>query len=62
MFSDRDLEQSADLTDAVYYTLESDEDVTISQEGVYVLSGTADNVTVYVEADDEAKVQIVLDV
>ncbi len=42
LFTDRDLEQTAD------------------QEGVYVLTGTAENVTVIVNTDD-AKVQIVLD-
>lgn len=61
MFTDRDLEQSADLTDAVYYTLEDGQDITITEEGVYVLSGEASNVTVKVDVDDESKVQIVLD-
>ncbi|WP_052769839.1 carbohydrate-binding domain-containing protein [Paenibacillus sp. IHB B 3415] len=41
--------------------LESNQDVTLSEEGVYVLSGDVDNVTVTVEAADDAKVQIVLD-
>ena len=58
---DRDLEQSADLTDATYISLESNEDVTITSEGVYVLSGEAEDVTIIIEADDEAKVQLVLD-
>jgi hypothetical protein len=61
MFTDRDLEQTADLTDATYITLTSDEDVLVDQEGVYVLSGDADNVTITVDAGDEAKVQLVLD-
>ena len=61
MFSDRDLEQSADLSDATYIELSSGEDVTITEEGVYVLSGEAEDTTIIVEADDEAKVQIVLD-
>lgn len=61
IFSDRDLEQTPDLTAATNLQLTSNEDVTIDQEGVYVLSGTAENVTVTVEADDQAKVQIVLD-
>ncbi|TYP78934.1 carbohydrate-binding domain-containing protein [Paenibacillus methanolicus] len=60
LFSDRDLEQSADLTAATRLKLQSNQDVTLSKEGVYVLSGTAENVTVVVEAADEAKVQIVL--
>lgn len=61
IFSDRDLEQTPDLTAATTLQLTSNEDMTIDQEGVYVLSGTAENVTVTVEADDQAKVQIVLD-
>lgn len=61
LFSDRDLEQSADLTAATQMNLESNQDVTLSEEGVYVLSGDVDNVTVTVEAADDAKVQIVLD-
>lgn len=61
LFSNRDLEQSADITNAVAIQLKSNEDVTIDKEGVYVLSGNVNNVTVIVEADDQAKVQIVLD-
>ncbi len=60
MFTDRDLEQEADLTDAVYYTVSDGEDITITEEGVYVISGSASNVTIYVEAADTDKVQIVL--
>ena len=60
MFSDRDLEQEADLTNAEYITLTSGEDVTISAEGVYVISGTATDTSIIVEADS-AKVQLVLD-
>jgi len=61
LFTDRDMGQSADLTDAVYIKLTDGEDVTIDSEGVYVISGSAVNATIIVEADDEAKVQIVLD-
>jgi len=61
LFSERDLEQSTDLSDASYIELNNGEDVVINEEGVYVLSGKAENVTVIVEADDEAKVQLVLD-
>lgn len=61
LFSDKDLKQSADLTAATQIKLENDKDVTINKEGVYLLSGDAKNVTVLVEADKEAKVQIVLD-
>ncbi|QSF45631.1 carbohydrate-binding domain-containing protein [Paenibacillus tianjinensis] len=62
LFSDRDLEQSADLTGATQMKLVSNQDVTVSEEGVYVLSGDVENVTVTVDAAaEDAKVQIVLD-
>lgn len=61
MFSDRDLQQTADLTDAEYIELTSGEDVLIEEEGVYVLSGDAEEVSVIVEAAEDAKIQIVLD-
>ena len=61
MFTDRDLEQTADTSEATYYTVKSGEDITITAAGVYVISGNAENVTIYVEAEDEDKVQIVLD-
>ena len=60
-FTDRDLEQEADLEDATYIEAESDTDITISEEGVYVISGEATEVTIYVDVLDESKVQIVLD-
>ena len=61
LFTDRDMGQSADLTDAVYIELASGEDAAITEEGVYVLSGSAQNATVIVDAGDEEKLQIVLD-
>lgn len=61
MFTDRDLEQTADLTSAERFSLSDGEDITITSEGVYVISGQASDVTIYVEAGDEDKVQIVLD-
>ncbi len=61
VYTDRDLEQSANLTNAVYETLQNDTDITITEEGVYVISGTATNASIIVEANDTAKVQIVLD-
>ncbi len=60
LFTSRDLKQEADLSDAVYYKLASGQDIHIGSEGVYVLSGTAANMTVYVEAGKEDKVQLVL--
>ncbi|MBQ6540103.1 MAG: carbohydrate-binding domain-containing protein [Oscillospiraceae bacterium] len=61
LFTERDLVQTPDLTEAVIYTVSDGEDIHITAEGVYVLNGKAADVTVYVEADDQAKVQIVLD-
>ena len=61
IFTDRDMEQTADLTDAVHYTASDGQDINITEAGVYVISGTAKNVTITVEAADEDKVQIVLD-
>ena len=61
LFTDRDLEQTADLSDAVTIEVEDQKDVTIDSAGVYVLTGQAEEMTVYVEAKDEDKVQLVLD-
>ncbi len=61
LFSDRDLQQTADLTEAVTYAVADGQDITITEAGVYVLTGQAKDVTVYVAADKEDKVQLVLD-
>ena len=61
LFTNRDLEQNADLTNATKYTVADGENITITSEGVYLISGTAKNVTIYVEAGDSDKVQIVLE-
>ena len=60
LFSTRDLTQEPDLTDAVYYTLKDGEDISITKAGVYILSGSASEVTVTVDSGDDDKVQIVL--
>ena len=60
-FTSRDLIQEADLTDAVTFTVSDGTDLTVTEAGVYVLTGTASEVTVTVEAPDDAKVQLVLD-
>ena len=60
LFSSRDLEQEAYLDDATYITVESNQDVTITEEGVYVLQWEAENLTIYVEASTDDKVQLVL--
>ena len=61
MFTERDMTQTADLSEAEYLELKEGEDINISAAGVYVVSGSASNVTIFVEAGDEDKVQIVLD-
>lgn len=61
LFSERDLEQTADLTQATELSPTSGKDLTITKEGIYLISGTYEDVTVVVEAADDAKVQIVLD-
>lgn len=62
LFTDRDLAQSADTSDAVTYTVEDGQDITITESGVYIIKGTAENCTVTVNAQaDDAKVQLVLD-
>lgn len=61
LFTERDLEQTADLTNATNYTVSDGQTITITKEGVYVISGTASNAQIVVEAADDAKVQLVLD-
>ena len=61
LFTSRDLAQEADLSGATAYTVSDGQDIHITAAGVYVLTGTAANVTVYVEAGQEDKVQLVLD-
>ena len=63
LFTDRDLTQTPDLAEAEIYTVSDGQDIEITEDGVYVLQGTASDVTVYVDTDkaDDAKVQIVLD-
>ena len=61
LFTDRDLQQAADLTGAVTYTVSDGQDIRIASAGVYVLTGAASNATVIVEAGKDDKVQLVLD-
>ena len=61
LFTSRDMQQSADLSGAVAYTVSDGQDIHISAAGVYVLSGSAADATVYVEAGKDDKVQLVLD-
>lgn len=61
VFTDRDLEQTISDRESTTLTLTSGEDTTITEEGVYVISGDYTDTTIIVDTDDEAKVQIVLD-
>ena len=61
LFSNRDLKQEADLEDAQYITVADNQTIEITEAGVYVISGTASNCTIKVNADGENdKVQLVL--
>lgn len=61
IFTERDLEQTADLSEAKTYTLSDGQNIEITSGGVYVIKGTAKNASIIVEAGDEDKVQLVLD-
>ena len=61
LFTDRDLEQNVSLDEAIKYNVSNNENITINKEGIYVISGTSKNTTIYVEIGDEENVQIVLD-
>ncbi len=61
LFTERDLAQNPDLSEAKELTLQSGKDITISKAGVYHITGSAEDCTVIVDAGDEDKVQIVLD-
>ena len=61
LFTDRDLRQQADESNAVSYILHDNETISLTKEGVYVISGTAENAMIFVDAPKSADVQIVLD-
>ena len=61
LFSERDLQQTADTSDAKEITVADGEIIDITEAGVYVVSGSAKNCTIKVDTDNEAKVQLVLD-
>lgn len=60
LFSDRDLLQTPDLSDAVSLEVSDGGTIDITEAGTYVLSGSANDCTVRVDAGSEAKVQLVL--
>lgn len=74
MFSDRDYEIGYDKSESVGITLEGDSakcssdavdisgsTVTISDEGTYILSGTLDNGTIIIDAENTDKLHLVLE-
>lgn len=61
IFTKRDLIQTADTSSAKTLEVSDGQTLKITEEGVYVIKGTAKNCTIRVEADDTAKVQLVLD-
>lgn len=61
IFTSRDLEQIVDTSEATNYTVSDNTNITITEEGTYVISGYADNVTIIVDATDEDKIDLVLD-
>lgn len=61
LFSKRDLNATPDLSDAISIIAEDNSVYTISEEGIYIVKGNANNFEISVEADAKDKVQIVLD-
>ena len=61
LFTERDLQQKVDTSKATKYIVSDGENLKISSEGIYVITGTAKNVTIYVEAGETDKIQIVLE-
>ena len=59
-YSDRDMEQSPDTSDAKTIEVADGQTLSITEEGTYILKGTASDCTVLVNAP-EAKVQLILD-
>ena len=60
-FTERDLEQIADTSEAQNITVADNKTIDITDEGVYTISGSAENCTIRINAEDSAKVQLVLD-
>ncbi|MBO4359800.1 MAG: carbohydrate-binding domain-containing protein, partial [Eubacteriaceae bacterium] len=61
LFTTRDLTQNPDLSGAQYITVTDGQTVNITEEGIYVLSGSARDAVIAVDAGDDDKVQLVLD-
>ena len=61
LFTERDLNQSPDLSSAKTITVSGGQTINITEEGIYLIKGTASNCTIRVETDSASKVQLVLD-
>ena len=61
MFTDRDLSASYDEEQVSRISLGKEDQVTITEDGTYIVSGTLKDGQIIVDAPDDAKVQIVLD-
>ncbi len=61
LFSDRDLLQTYNTSDAEEITVSDGKTIDITDEGVYIISGNAKNCTIKVNADKSAKIQLVID-
>lgn len=61
LFTNRDLNQSPDLSGAKTIQAANNTTETITEEGIYIITGSANNFTVRVEAGKEEKVQLILD-
>ena len=61
MFTQTDLTQTVDITNAKKITLEDGKDVTIDAAGTYVITGSTKNSTVIVNASADAEVHLVFD-
>ena len=61
LFTQRDLTNTVDKSQAIALSLKNNEDYLIDKEGIYLLSGDYTNTTIIVEVSDNEKVQLVLD-
>ena len=61
LFTQRDLTNTVDKSQAISLSLKNNEGYLIDKEGIYLLSGDYTNTTIIVEVSDNEKVQLVLD-
>ena len=61
MFTERDMLQNPDVSDAVPIDVTDGAQIALTEEGTYLLGGTASDALIIVDAPEDAKVQLVLD-